>query len=78
MLIGVYPSSDSARAAVVRLRDKPGFRDHPQVVEDDTLPGFFMQQFELGKDNWTEGYRIAGESDERQSLPAWLPPMPGE
>lgn len=78
MIIGVYPSRESANAAVARLRDKPGFREHPEIVEDDSLPGFFLQQYELGEDHWTDGYRIAGDGDERQTLPAWLPPMPGE
>ena len=57
MLIGVYASRESALAAVARLRDKPGFRDHPGITEDDEKPGFFMQPFELGVDHWTEGYR---------------------
>jgi hypothetical protein len=59
MLIGVYESKDSAIAAVERLRDKPGFRENPGVVEDDDVPGFFMQAYELDKDHWTEGYQDA-------------------
>jgi hypothetical protein len=57
MLIGVYLSRDDAAAAVDRLKDKPGFRDHPTVTEDDTEPGFFMQSYELGKDHWADGYQ---------------------
>jgi hypothetical protein len=57
MLVGVYPSRDAAVAAVDRLKDKPGFRDHPTVTRDDTAPGFFIQSYELGKDHWIEGYQ---------------------
>jgi hypothetical protein len=47
-LIGVYRTEDDAKAPIVRLRDKPGFRENPV--------GFEISKYELGKDNWTEGY----------------------
>ncbi len=47
-LIGAYRSEEDARAAILRLRDKPGFRE--------SLAGFEISKYELNKDNWTEGY----------------------
>jgi hypothetical protein len=57
MLIGLYPTREAAVAAVDRLSGKPGFRDHPGIVEDTSDPGFFMEPHRLGEDHWTEGYR---------------------
>ena len=50
LLIGVYRTEDDARAAIGRLRDKPGFRDHPE--------GFQCHTYCLNRDGWTEGYVI--------------------
>ena len=47
-LIGVYRSRADAIAARRRVSDKPGFRD--------TRKGFVVDEYELGKDHWTEGY----------------------
>ena len=47
-LIGVYRSEDNAHAAAARLRDQPGFRHFPD--------GFLVEQYELNKDHWTEGF----------------------
>ena len=47
-LIGVYRTEDDARAAVERLRDKPGFRDLPE--------GFECHTYVLNRDGWTEGF----------------------
>jgi hypothetical protein len=47
-LIGVYASPQEAEAAILRLRDKPGFRDTPQ--------GFQIHEYVIGRDGWTEGY----------------------
>ena len=50
-LIGVYSSSESAAAAVARLRNEPGFVNYPQ--------GFEVDAYELDKDHWSEGFGIA-------------------
>lgn len=58
-LIGVYRTIEAARSAVERLRDQPGFRDHPQVVdplEDTDEQGFHIGKYPLDKDHWSEGY----------------------
>ncbi len=57
MLIGVYSSHDAALAAVARLCGQPGFRDHPEVVDDTEKAGFFVSRYTVDQDHWTEGYR---------------------
>jgi hypothetical protein len=47
-LIGVYRTETDAKAAIVRLQDKPGF---VQCRE-----GFLVEWYELNKDHWAEGY----------------------
>jgi len=48
--IGAYSSEASAQAAVERLRIQPGFRDYP----DD----FTIDEYEVDKDHWTEGFTV--------------------
>ena len=48
LLIGVYESEIAAKAAIERLRNKPGFVDFPN--------GFEIHAREVGKDSWTEGF----------------------
>lgn len=47
-LIGVYSSERSARDAINRLRDKPGFCDYPERWKID--------DWELDRDEWLEGF----------------------
>lgn len=47
-LIGTYTSREAAAAAIERLRNQPGFRDHPQ--------GWDIQQYKLDDDHWEEGF----------------------
>jgi hypothetical protein len=47
-LIGVYDSESSARAALKRVQDQPGFADYPA--------GFEISTYILNQDNWTEGF----------------------
>jgi hypothetical protein len=49
-LIGVYDVKDEAQAAIERLIDKPGFCYQPN--------GFQIYSYEIGADNWTDGYSI--------------------
>jgi hypothetical protein len=46
--IGVYSSRDKAHAAVERLSRTPGFSDAPD--------GFCIDEYQLDKDQWAEGY----------------------
>jgi hypothetical protein len=47
-LIGAYRTEEDAKAAILRLRDKPGFSESPA--------GFQIDEYEVNKDHWTEGY----------------------
>jgi hypothetical protein len=47
-LVGAYRTEADAKAAILRLRDKPGSREN--------ATGFEISKYELNKDNWTEGY----------------------
>jgi len=46
--IGVYSTRDLAEAAVKRLSEQPGFRDKPDC--------FFIEEYAVDQDHWTEGY----------------------
>jgi homoserine kinase type II len=47
-LIGVYSSHENAQAAIGRLSRRPGFAEAPA--------GFHIDEYELDKDQWVEGY----------------------
>ena len=47
-LIGVYSSREKAQAAVARLGQAPGFADEPA--------GFHIDEYQVDKDQWAEGY----------------------
>ncbi len=47
-LIGVYSTEQTARDAVGRLSQQPGFRDSPQ--------DFFVDPYELDEDHWPDGF----------------------
>ena len=58
-LIGVYRSSEAAQAMIEQLKVKPGFREHPTLVDlnkDADESGFFIDQYELDKNHWSEGF----------------------
>lgn len=46
--IGVYLTNELAEAAIDRLKTQPGFKDR---IED-----FYISEYELNKDHWTEGF----------------------
>lgn len=47
-LIGIYSSPENAQAAVERLSRAPGFCD--------ALTGFHIDEYQVDKDQWAEGY----------------------
>ena len=47
-LIGVYSSESEAQAAIARKLQYPGFREEPD--------GFEVEEVELNRDQWSEGY----------------------
>jgi hypothetical protein len=48
LLIGVYRTEEAAKGAIERLKDQPGFKDHPK--------GFQVYSRTLDEDSWTEGF----------------------
>ena len=57
-MIGVYRSAAAARMAINRLKDQPGFKDLPGIVEpdDESDEGFHISEYTLDKDSWADGY----------------------
>ena len=58
-LIGAYRSRSSALAAIERLRTQPGFSDFSKLVDpniDQDEHGFYIGEFQLDQDNWSEGF----------------------
>ena len=58
-LIGVYSSAMSAHVAVNRLKQQPGFREYPDMVDpsmESGEQGFHVSAMTLDKDHWAEGY----------------------
>ncbi len=48
-IIGVYSTEERARQARERVKDQPGFRDHPECFE--------ISEHQVdGRDDWPEGY----------------------
>jgi hypothetical protein len=47
-LIGVYSSRENAQGAISRLSQAPGFSDAPA--------GFHIDEYQVDKDQWVEGY----------------------
>ena len=47
-LIGTYSTKEQAELAITRLKDKNGFKYRPDA--------FVISEYELDKDNWTEGF----------------------
>jgi hypothetical protein len=46
--IGVYSSRENAEAAITRLAQAPGF--------SDAVAGFHIDEYQVDKDQWVEGY----------------------
>jgi homoserine kinase type II len=48
LLIGVYDTEEEAKAAIERLKGKPGFVSAPDR--------FQIHPYEVNRDHWTEGF----------------------
>jgi len=62
-MIGVYANRSDAEQAVGRLSTQPGFRDYRRVIDplrDDDECGFYIDEYKIGEDHWTEGYVTVG------------------
>lgn len=51
-IVGAYSSQANAAAAIERMKDKPGFIDHPD--------GFSVDEYQLDRDYWAEGFVSEG------------------
>lgn len=49
-LVGVYSTEASAKAAIERVKDKPGFRD--------SRDGFIIDPYRLDMDYWADGFGL--------------------
>lgn len=47
-LLGVYSSEEAARQRIARCSGVPGLGEHPEAFE--------LSRYELGRDEWSEGY----------------------
>ncbi len=65
-LVGVYATRAAAEAAVERLCALPGFRNYPRIVDHDSdnVEGFHIDEYQLDRDNWTEGFITWAEASE--------------
>ena len=50
LFIGAYSTEEEAKAAIERLKDKPGFVD--------ATDGFQICPYEINRDHWTEGFIV--------------------
>lgn len=57
-MIGVYATREDALEATRTLAKQPGFRELPHVTDytTDDMQGFHVEEYEIGKDHWLEGY----------------------
>jgi hypothetical protein len=59
-IIGVYNSETAALAAVDRVKSQPGFENSPEIIDrdsdDETTDGFYIDEYEVNKDHWLEGF----------------------
>ncbi len=49
-LIGVYSTEESAESAKQKVVNQPGFKTYPK--------GFVIDQYEINKDHWVEGFGV--------------------
>ena len=47
-MIGIFSNRENANIAIQKLKLQPGFRDH--------LDGFSIDEYELDKEEWSEGF----------------------
>ncbi len=60
--IGIYRSKEEAIAAIERLKDQAGFSEFSNLIDpstEDYISGFYLQEYELGKDQWINGFITA-------------------
>jgi hypothetical protein len=48
--IGIYTTKEKAEKTIEKFKKLPGFKDYPD--------SFYIPEFELDKDHWTEGFGV--------------------
>ena len=60
--VGIYTTQEHALAAIERLKQQRGFRDHPNLIDYDAehpdFQGFSIDSYDLDQDYWPEGYDL--------------------
>ena len=62
--IGVYATNELAQAALERLKIQPGFRDRQE--------NFCIDEYELDKDHWTEGFSVMTAVEVKDKDGNWM------
>jgi hypothetical protein len=60
--IGIYTSREEALAAIERAKILPGFSDYPDLIDHAntmSINGFNIDEYELNRDFWSDGYSTA-------------------
>ena len=59
-VVGVYTTHEGAEQAIERLKDKPGFKEHPNLIDYHSdkadFQGFSIDAYDLNKDYCPDGY----------------------
>jgi hypothetical protein len=61
-IIGIYRTKEAALTAIEKVKTQPGFADCPQLrnplIDENVEDGFYIDEFTLDEDHWTDGYAI--------------------
>ncbi|WP_421944984.1 DUF7336 domain-containing protein [Pedobacter sp.] len=63
-LIGAYSTKEQAELAIIRLKDKNGFKYRPDAFE--------ISQHELDQDNWKEGFSTMTNIQVKNKNDTWI------
>ena len=60
--VSIYTTHDLALAAIARLQNQRGFREHPNLIDYDAehpdFQGFSIDSYDVDQDYWPEGYEL--------------------
>lgn len=59
-IIGIYSTKEAAFSAIEKVKTQPGFSECPQLrepsVDENVVDGFYIDEYTLDEDHWTDGY----------------------
>ena len=61
IVVGIYSSQENAQQAIARLISQPGFKDFPNLIDaesEENESGFFIEEYTIDEDDWTEGFEV--------------------